>query len=112
MYGSRYRPLYPVFDPEGRSVGLATENDEKVLCLFSRKVLAERWLFDMGLQGHIVGKGFVPEEVARFCDVAMMDGFRLATINPPTSLRRKIQMGTILKLKEQAIAKMQTEARI
>lgn len=97
--------LWPVFDPDGRSVGLLTKDGGKVLCLFSRKVLAERWLMDMGLKGHLVGKGLIPAEVARFCDVAMADGWSYAIINPPLELGGKVQMGTLLSLKEQAVAK-------
>ncbi len=97
--------LHAVFNHERRFVGLLAEDEGKVLCVFSKRVLAERWLMDMKLEQHIVSKELYPDDIARLCDDAMTADFKYAAINPPLNRGQKVQMGTLLSLKEQAVKK-------
>jgi hypothetical protein len=93
--------LFPVFDFEGRSVGLTSEGG-KVICFFTNQLMAQRWLWDMGLEGYIVGRGFEPAEIADFCEEALQDGWSFAIINPPLRFVGPVQMGTLENLIDQA----------
>jgi hypothetical protein len=57
---------------------------------------------DMKLEQHLVGRGLEPKEIAEFCKESIEDGWKYAIINPPLRLGRRVQMGTLEDLKEQA----------
>jgi hypothetical protein len=97
--------LFPIFDHERRSIGIATEDGGMALCLFSGRRRAEAWLMNMELEQHIVGRGLNPQEMAHFCEIAKENGFAYWILNPPVYARRRWQMGTLDSLKEQAEAK-------
>jgi hypothetical protein len=99
---TRPNVLWPIFDHEGRSVGIQARSG-KVLCLFSQLPLAEDWLMDMGLEQHLVGRGLRGKELARFCQEAMRDNFRFVILDPPARFSGRVEMGRLSALKKQAV---------